>query len=114
MRFPVQILVIIILGFFMELFLPWWSMGIAAFVGGLLVNTRSNFLAGFLAIGILWVGKALISDLSTDSELADRVAKIFLLHNKALLLIVIFLLSGVVGGFAAMSGGALRKNPTNS
>jgi hypothetical protein len=110
MRFPVQILVIIILGFFLELFLPWWSIAIAAFAGGLLVNTRSNFFAGFFAIGILWVGKALISDLSTSSDLADRVARIFMLHNKAVLLFVIFLLSGVVGGFAAMSGGALRKD----
>ena|SRR5687768_3275935 len=113
MRFPAQILVIIILGFFLELFFPWWTIAIAAFAGGLLVNTRSNFLGGFLAIGLLWVGKALISDLSTDSELADRVARIFMLHNKALLLLVIFLLSGVVGGFAAMSGGALRKDGIN-
>ena len=110
MRFPVQILVIIILAFFLELFLPWWSVAIAAFAGGLLINTRSNFLGGFLAIGLLWIGKALISDLSTDSDLADRVARIFMLHNKAVLLFVIFLLSGVVGGFAAMTGGALRKD----
>ena len=111
MRFPVQILVIIILGFFMELFFPWWSVAIAAFAGGLLINTRSNFLAGFLAVGLLWVGKALISDLSTDSDLADRVARIFMLHNKAVLIFIIFILSGVVGGFAAMRGGALRKDP---
>lgn len=111
MRVPVQILVIIILGFFLELFLPWWSVAIAAFLGGVLINTRSNFVAGFLAVGLLWIGKALISDLSTDSGLADRVARIFMLHNKAILLLVIFILSGLVGGFAAMSGGALRKEP---
>ena len=111
MRFPVQMLVIIILGFFLELFFPWWSVAIAAFIGGVLINTRSNFLAGFLAIGVLWIGKALISDLSTDSGLADRVARLFMLHNKAILLLVMFILSGLVGGFAAMSGGALRKEP---
>ena len=111
MRFPVQMLVIIILGFFLELFFPWWSIAIAAFIGGVLINTRSNFLAGFLAIGVLWIGKALISDLSTDSGLADRVARLFMLHNKAILLLVMFILSGLVGGFAAMSGGALRKEP---
>ena len=55
MRFPVQIVVIIVVGFFMELFLPWWSVAIAAFIGGLLVNTRMNFLAGFLGIGLLWI-----------------------------------------------------------
>jgi hypothetical protein len=109
MRFPFQILVIFVLGFFMELFLPWWSMSIAAFAGGLLINSRMNYLAGFLAIGLLWIVQALITDLSTDSGLADRVAQIFMLHNKAFLLLVTFLLSGLVGGFAAMAGGALRR-----
>ena len=109
MRFPIQILVIIVVGFFMELFLPWWSVAIAAFFGGLLVTTRMNFLAGFLGIGILWVIKALIADLSANADLADRVARIFLLYNKALLLLVTFALSGLVGGFASMTGGALRR-----
>ena len=109
MKFPLQIGVIVILGFFLELFLPWWSVAIAAFVGGLFLTTRSNFLAGFLAIGLLWVIKALLIDLSTDSGLADRVARIFMLHNKAVLLLVTFILSGLVGGFSSMSGGALRS-----
>jgi len=109
MRLIIQVLVIVVLGFFMELLLPWWSVAIAAFIGGLLVTTRLNFLAGFLAIGILWFVKALINDLVTDSDLTDRVAAIFMLHSKVLLLLVTLLLGGLVGGFAAMSGGALRK-----
>ena len=110
MRFPVQIIVIIVLGYLLEQFLPWWSVAIAAFLGGVLVKTRLNFLAGFLAIGFLWIGKALITDVSSDSEFADRVARIFMLHNKSILLLVTFLLSGLVGGFAAMTGSALRKD----
>jgi hypothetical protein len=110
MRFPVQIIVIIILGYLLEQFLPWWSVAIAAFLGGILVTTRLNFLAGFLAIGLLWIGKALVTDVSSDSEFADRVARIFMLHNKSILLLVTFVLSGIVGGFAAMAGSALRKD----
>ena len=110
MRFPVQIIVIIVLGYLLEQFLPWWSVAIAAFLGGVLVKTRLNFLAGFLAIGFLWIGKALITDVSSDSEFADRVARIFMLHNKSILLLVTFLLSGLVGGFAAMTGSVLRKD----
>lgn len=109
MRFPVQIIVIIFVGFFFEVFFPWWSVAIAAFAGGLLLNTRMNFLAGFLAIGLLWIGKALITEVSATSDFADRVARVFMLYNKTLLLLVTFLLAGLVGGFAAMSGGALRK-----
>lgn len=111
MRFAVQILVIVILGFFLELFFPWWSVAIAAFCGGVLLNTRMNFVAGFLAIGLLWLAKALITDLSSDSDLTDRVAVIFMLHSKALLLLVTVLLGGIVGGFASMTGGALRGDP---
>ena len=109
MRFPVQIVVIIALGYLLELFLPWWSVAIAAFAGGLILTTRSNFIAGFAGIGLLWVGKALITNLSSDSDLAERVARIFMVHNSTILLLLTFLLSGLVGGFAAMSGGALRK-----
>jgi hypothetical protein len=109
MRFTVQIVVIVILGFFLELFLPWWSVAIAAFIGGVLVHTRMNFLGGFLAIGILWLVKALITELSTDSDLAGRVAMIFMLQSKTLLVLVTLLLGGLVGGFATMSGGALRR-----
>lgn len=110
MRFAVQVIVILVLGYLMEQFLPWWSVAVAAFAGGALVNTRSNYLAGFLAIGLLWVAKALITDLSSDSDFADRVARIFMLHNQTVLLLVTFALSGLVGGFAAMTGGALRKD----
>ena len=110
MRFAVQIIVILVLGYLLEQFLPWWSVALAAFAGGVLLNSRSNFLAGFLAIGLLWFGKGLITDLSSESDFANRVARIFMLHNKFILLLVTFLLSGVVGGFAAMTGGALRKD----
>ena len=51
MRFAVQILVTLVLGFFFVVFLPRWSVAIAAFVGGLFLNSRANFLGGFLAIG---------------------------------------------------------------
>lgn len=109
MRFPVQILLIITLGFFLELLLPWWSIAIAAFAGAALIPTRMNFIAGFSATGILWIGKALITQLSTDSDLASKVARTFMLHNTAVLLVVTFILSGLIGGFSAMSGGALRR-----
>ena len=109
MRLTVQMVLILILGFFLELFLPWWSVAIAAFAGGVLVTTRMNFLGGFIAIGVLWLGKAMIMDLSTDSDLTSRVAAIFMLHSKTLLILLTLLLGGLVGGFAAMTGGAMGR-----
>lgn len=109
MRLSVQILLIVILGFFLELFMPWWCIAIAAFAGGIAAFSRMNFVAGFLAAGILWTGKAMITDVSTSSDLADKVARTFMLHNTAILLLVTFILAGLVGGFAAMSGAFLRR-----
>ncbi len=76
MRLSVQILLIVILGFFLELFMPWWAM---------------------------------ITEVSTASDLADKVARTFMLHTTAVLLLVTFILAGLVGGFAAMSGAFLRR-----
>lgn len=109
MRFGIQILVTLVLGFSLIIFLPWWSVAIAAFLGGLLLNSRMNFLGGFLALGLLWTFKALITDLTSSSDLADRVARIFMLHDKYILLVVTFIIIGLVGGFASTAGGTLRR-----
>lgn len=108
MRFIVQILLIIILASVLELFLPWWTIAIAAFIGGALFNSRTNFLAGFLAIALLWLITSVILDLSATAKLTQRVAAIFSL-SKPLLFVVTCLIGGLVGGFAAMAGSALRK-----
>lgn len=114
MKFVIQILFIAVLGFFLELFLPWWSIAIAALAGGVIFNTRANFGAGFLAIAILWTVKALIIESSAAADLTHRVAEIFLL-NRPLLFLITAVTGGLVGGFATMTGAAVhrrrRRNP---
>jgi hypothetical protein len=107
MKFLIQVVVIFFLAFVCELFLPWWSIALAAFAGGMIFNTRANFGAGFLAIALLWTLKGLWMDSMAATTLADRVASIFML-NKPLLFLVMALLGGLVGGFAAMTGSALH------
>jgi MFS family permease len=108
MRFAIQVLLIMIFSSILELLLPWWSVAFAAFIGGVLVNSRSNFLAGFFGVGLLWAITSVIIDITASSDLTERVASVFML-NKPLLFLVTALLGGLVGGFAAMAGGALRK-----
>jgi hypothetical protein len=108
MKFIIQFIVIIILAYLLELFLPWYSIALAAFIGGLM-NSRFNFFAGFLAIALLWTVKAGLIEAASSSDLADRVALIFPVKQKALLYIVMSLLGGLIGGFAAMAGSALRS-----
>lgn len=113
MRFLLQFIVISILALVLELLLPWWSIAIAAFVGGMAFNSRANFLAGFLGIGMLWFVYALMMDATSSAPLAERISNV-LFMNKPLLLLVTTLLGGLVGGFAAMAGGALRGTSKRS
>jgi hypothetical protein len=108
MKFFIQVASILIIGFILEVFFPWWTIAIAAFIGGVAFNTRANFGAGFLAIVILWMVKALVIENAAAAPLADRVAAIFMLH-KPLLFVVTAFIGGLVGGFAAMTGSALHK-----
>lgn len=108
MRFVLQLLVITMLASVFELFLPWWSIAIAAFIGGYFFTTRLNFLSGFLSTGLLWALTSIIIDLSASAPLTERVAAIFSLP-ETMLFVVTALIGGIVGGFAAMAGGALRK-----
>jgi hypothetical protein len=113
MKFLLQLIVIAILAFVFELLLPWWSIAIAAFVGGMAFNSKANFLAGFLGIGVLWLLYALMMDATSAAPLAERISKVLLI-NKPLLLLITSILGGLVGGFAAMAGSALRGNSKRS
>ena len=113
MKFLIQLIVIAILAFAFELVLPWWSIALAAFAGGLAFNTRANFLAGFLGIGLLWFLYALMMDVTAAAPLAERISKILLI-NKPLLFLFTAVIGGLVGGFAAMAGSALRGSSKRS
>jgi len=102
-EFIVQVIIIALLGYLLELFLPWWSIAIAAALGGTFLRSQANFWAGFLGIGTLWLLAALLIDLTSPSQLADRVAPI-LMMNKTFLLIVTCLIGALVGGFASLTG----------
>jgi hypothetical protein len=108
-RFFIQIIVITILASLLELFLPWWSIAIAAFTGGLFFRTNANFFAGFFSIALLWAMTAFIIDISASAPLTERVAQIFSIP-KPLLFVITAIIGGLVGGFAAMAGSALRND----
>lgn len=113
MKFFIQFILIAVLAFALELVLPWWSIAIAAFVGGIILSSNANFGAGFLGIALFWLLYALLMNLTAAAPLAERVSKIFFL-NAGLLMIVTAVLGGLIGGFAAMAGGALRANSKRS
>jgi len=108
MKALLQFLSILILAFIFELLLPWWSIAIAAALGGFLFRSNLNFIMGFLAIAVLWTGKALLIDMTAAVDLGERIAAI-LTVSKPILFLVTALLGGLVGGFAALTGSLLRE-----
>lgn len=113
MKFIFQLFGIAILAHMFGIFLPWYSIAIAAFVVGYALKSKANFLAGFLGIALLWGGKAWLMDSAANTDLTQRVAHIFTLKQKELLFLVMAVIGGLIGGFAALTG-SLLKGKTKS
>jgi hypothetical protein len=108
MKFVIQFFAILASAFIVQLFLPWYSLAVAAFVMGYVFKSKANFLAGFLAIAILWFLKAWWADAHTASDLSGRVAMILMVKSKLILMLVTALIGGLVGGFATLTGAILK------
>ena len=108
MRFIVQVIAIVVSAHLLGLFLPWYACAGVAFIVGYFLKSRQNFLAGFLAIAILWTFNAWLTDLSSSSSLPLRVAQLLGLGSVGMVYVVTGIVGGLVGGFAAMSGAMLK------
>lgn len=107
-KFVTQVIIIALFAYMLEMFFPWWSIAIAAGFGGLFLRSDANFWAGFCGIGILWLSAALVIDITSSGELADKVASIMYL-NETLLIIVTCLTGAIVGGLASYTGSLVTK-----
>lgn len=112
MKLLIAIILTALLSFVGGLYLPWWSIAIAAFISILLVPMKSGkaFLAGFLGVFILWALLAWWIDMKNEHVLSKKIAEIFPLGGASIALILVTAFIGaLVGGVAAMSSGFLRK-----
>ena len=112
MKLLVSVILTALLSFIGGLYLPWWSIAIAAFIAALLIPVTGGraFLAGFLGIFILWALLAWWIDMKNEGILSKKVAEIFPLGGSSFLLILVTAFIGaLVGGFAALSGSYLHS-----
>ena len=112
MKLLVAIILTALLSFVSGLYLPWWSIAIAAFIAVLLIPLRSGraFLAGFLGVFILWSLLALWIDIKNEHILSKKIAEIFPLGGSSVAIILVTAFIGaLVGGLAALSGSYLRN-----
>jgi uncharacterized membrane protein len=107
MKFFVSILLVALLSFTFCLYLPWWSIAIAAFIVTAFIEQKPafGFLTGFTALFLLWTIMAFAISTSNHHLLARRMAPLIIKSNSALLLaIVTGLTGGLVAGFGALTG----------
>lgn len=93
-------LLTVILALVLSMFLPWWSIMLAAFLSGAIVRLRkaSAFFVPFLAIAVFWIIYAWLLSSANDFILAKKIAVLLPLGGNAMLLILV---TGIVGGLAA-------------
>ena len=112
MKILVAIILTALLFFVSGLYLPWWSIAIAAFISVLLIPLASGraFLAGFAGIFLLWFLLALWIDVKNQHILSKKIAEIFPLGGSSIAIILVTALIGaLVGGLGALSGSYLRR-----
>ncbi|MER3464255.1 MAG: hypothetical protein C4329_07390 [Chitinophagaceae bacterium] len=112
MRFFLATILTALICFIAGLFLPWWSIALVAFLVALLIpqTLPNHFLSGFAGVFLLWAILAFWIDAKNESILSNKIAQLFHLGAASFLLIITTaFIGGLVGGFAAMSGGSLRK-----
>ena len=106
MKFISQIILIAILTFLGQYFIPWWGLFITAGIVGAIIPTKglTTFLAGFIAIAGLWFVQVYLIDAANESLLSTKIAAIFTLSSPMQLMLVSALIGGICGGFAALTG----------
>ncbi len=67
------------------------------------------FVAGFLGVGLVWMGHAWNIDVLNDSSFSTKVAEIMQVSDPILLVFATGLIGGLAGGFASLSGTSFRS-----
>ena len=112
MKFTVTILLTALSGFVCGLYLPWWSVGAAAFLVAIMIYQPpvKAFLTGAAGIFLLWGILSWIIDSQNQGLLSAKVASILPLNGSPFLLILFTAFIGsLVGGMGAISGSFLRR-----
>jgi hypothetical protein len=107
MKFFIHLIATLVICYILQSFLPWWTMAVGAFTVAYLLGNKGfpSFAAGFLGIGLLWIGFAFYVDVLTDSILTEKINRLLPVNSFILTLLI----GGLVGGFASLTGSLMRS-----
>ena len=112
MKFFFAFILTILLSFAACLFLPWWSIAVAAFIVAALIPQKpfKAFLTGFIALFLLWGGLSFWMSNNNDHILAHKISQLILkMDNPIALILATAVMGALVAGLAALAGSYLRK-----
>ena len=110
MKFIIALLATALSGYLFPLFLPWWSFAITSFIIAALIHQRpwKAFLAGFIALLLLWGIYAVFIDNANQHILSTKVAQILPFNGSYIALIITTaIIGGLLSGMAALTGSYL-------
>ena len=113
MKFITSLILTALLSFSASMYLPWWSIALAAFIAAVLIPQKPGkaFSAGFIALFLLWGILAYYIDVRNEQILSQKVAELIIKSKSSSLIILITaLVGGLVAGFAALTGSYLRAS----
>jgi hypothetical protein len=106
-----QVLLMVVFCFVVQSWLPWWTLVFPCVLISY-VSSRSgtgSFLAGFLAVALLWLGMSLYIDWTTSSVLSQKVSMLFPGKSVTILRLITVIVGGLTGGFASLTGYFLKN-----
>ena len=112
MKFLVSIILIALLSLSACLYLPWWSIAIVAFIVAAAIPQQpfKAFLAGFIALFLLWGALTWFISSNNDHILAHKISLLILKSGSpGMLVLITALIGALVAGLAALSGSFVRK-----
>jgi hypothetical protein len=92
--------------------LPWWAFAVGAFVAGVSVSQKAfvAWLAGFAGVALVWLVLTYMANDANEGVLAKRMVQVFKMGTSPVVMVLMSaLVGGLVGGFACMTGTALRR-----
>lgn len=104
------VLLIMLLAFVLNIWLPWWTIALPGLLFGYVLKPAPGkaFLAGFVALFVLWGSQTLYIHIANNGFLSSRIAEMLGGIPPFLLILISAIIGGLVSGLAALTGSLVR------
>ncbi|MEM9897096.1 MAG: hypothetical protein AAF789_12070 [Bacteroidota bacterium] len=111
MKLIFRLLVIGAVTYFLLPYLPWWTVMIVCFLvcSASPSSGLNAFVAGFLGVGLVWLGQSLLLDATNQGQFSSKIALLVGLGDPVYLMFLSGLVGAIAGGFSSLAGTYFRQ-----